>query len=144
MQVASSYAYRSCGNLSAFLIRRRTMLERKVLVSFHRTGNAIVIEGVKGDDHFLLIYPDTPAGRLAAKQAVRVWLLDCELDFDRRDAEQLWRAIDVRRFGGRLDRCGERGREAGHEKQETMHGRASGPALRIRGESRNRSKENGS
>ena len=93
----------------------------------HFTGNALAVEAVKGNDHFLLVYPNTPAGRLAAKQAVRVWLLDCELDFDRRDAEQFWRAIDVRRFGGRLGRCGERGREAEHEKQETGHGRASGP-----------------
>ncbi len=73
------------------------------------TRNAFVVEAVKGNDHFLLVYPNTPAGRLAAKQAVRVWLLDCELDFNRQDAEQLWRAIDVRRFGGRFDRCAEGG-----------------------------------
>ena len=71
--------------------------------------NALVVETRKGNDHFLLVYPDTPAGRLAAKQAVRVWLLDCELDFNRRDAEHVWRAIDARRLGGRLDRREEGG-----------------------------------
>ncbi len=69
--------------------------------------NTLVVEAVKGNDHFLLVYPNTPAGLLAAKQAVRVWLLDCELDFNRRDAEQLWRAIDACRFSGRLDRRAE-------------------------------------
>ena len=72
------------------------------------TRNALVVEGVKGNDHFLLVYPNTPTGLLAAKQAVRVWLLDCELDFNRRDAEQLWRAIDARGLGGRFDRRDQR------------------------------------
>ncbi|MGO8751179.1 MAG: hypothetical protein ACLQNE_34975 [Thermoguttaceae bacterium] len=68
------------------------------------TRNALEVEAVKGNDHFLLVYPNSPAGRLAAKEAVRTWLLDCELDFNRRDAEQFWRAIDARRFVGRFDR----------------------------------------
>ena len=67
------------------------------------TRNALVVEAVKGKDHYLLVYPNDPAGRLAAGQAVRVWLLDCELDFNRQDAEQIWRAIAARRFGGRFD-----------------------------------------
>jgi hypothetical protein len=71
------------------------------------TQNALVIEAVKGQHHFRLVYPNTPAGRLAAKQAVRDWLLDCELDFNREDAEQLWREVGARRFGGRFDRRGE-------------------------------------
>lgn len=73
-------------------------------MGFNSTRNALVVETVKGNDHFRLVFPDTHAGRLAAKQAVRTWLLDCELDFNRQDAEQLWRAIDGRRFGGRFDR----------------------------------------
>ncbi len=77
-------------------------------MGFNLTRNALVVEAAKRTDHFLLVYPNTPAGRLAAKQAVRVWLQDCELDFNRQDAEQLWTAIDARRFGGRLD-CGAEG-----------------------------------
>ncbi len=73
-------------------------------MGYNLTGNSLVVEAVKGNDHFLLVYPNTPAGRLAAKQAVRVWLLDLELDFNRQDAEQLWKAIVLRRFGGRFDR----------------------------------------
>ena len=73
-------------------------------MGFNLTRNALEVEAVKGNDHFLLVYPNSPAGRLAAKEAVRVWLLDCELDFNRQDAERLWRAIDARRFGGRFDR----------------------------------------
>jgi hypothetical protein len=72
-------------------------------MDLNRIRNAFVVEAVKGDEHFLLVYPETPAGRLAAKQAVRVWLLDCELDFNRRDAEQVWRAIDASRFDVRFD-----------------------------------------
>jgi hypothetical protein len=64
--------------------------------------NALALEAVKGKDHFLLVYPNTPTGRFEAKQAVRTWLLDCELDFNRQDTEQFWKAIDARRFGGRL------------------------------------------
>ncbi len=67
------------------------------------TQNALALEAVKDNDHFLLIYPNTPAGRLEAKQAVRDWVLDLELDFNRRDAEQLWRAIDRSRFNVGLD-----------------------------------------
>ncbi|MGA2258053.1 MAG: hypothetical protein ABSG53_25595 [Thermoguttaceae bacterium] len=74
-------------------------------MGFNLTRNALVVEAVKGTDHFLVVYPNTPAGRLAAKQAVRVWLLDLELDFNRPDAEQLWRAIDLRRF---VERFGHR------------------------------------
>lgn len=78
-------------------------------MSFNLTHNALAVEAVKGNDHFLLIYPKTPAGRMAAKQAVRIWLLDCELDFNRQDAEQLWTEIDARRVGGRFDRRDEGG-----------------------------------
>jgi hypothetical protein len=78
-------------------------------MDFNRTHNALVVGTAKGNDHFLLVYPNTPAGRTAATQAVRVWLLDCELDFNRQDAEQLWRAIEARRFGGGLDHRDDRG-----------------------------------
>ena len=80
------------------------MSENMVLMSFNLARNALAVEAAKGGDHFVLIYPDTPAGRLAAKQGVRTWLLDCELDFNRQDAEQLWGAIDAHRIGGRLNR----------------------------------------
>ncbi len=72
-------------------------------MDLNRTLNPLLVETVKGDDHFLIRGRNTPAGRLAAKRAVRVWLLDCELDFNRRDAEQLWGAIDACRFSGRPD-----------------------------------------
>ena len=68
------------------------------------TLNAFVVEAVKGNDHFLLVYHNTPAGRLAAKQAVRAWLLNRELDLSRQDAEKFCRAIDASRFGGRFGR----------------------------------------
>ena len=67
-------------------------------------GNRLVAETVKGSEHFLVFYPDTRAGRLAAKQAVLDWLLDLELDFNRQDADQLWGAIDASRFSGRFER----------------------------------------
>ena len=76
---------------------------------FNLIGNALGVEAVKGNDHFLLVYPETLAGRVAAKQAVRAWLLDCELDFNRQDAEQFWRRIDAGRFGVRSDRRDESG-----------------------------------
>ncbi len=72
-------------------------------MGFNRIRNAFVVEAVKGNDHFLLVYPETPAGRLAAKQAVRTWLLDCELDFNRQDAVRFWRAIDASRYSARFD-----------------------------------------
>jgi hypothetical protein len=78
-------------------------------MGFTLARNALVVEALQGADHFLLVYANTLAGRLAAKQAVRAWLLDCELDFTRQDAEQLWRAIDARRFGGGIDRHAEGG-----------------------------------
>ena len=78
-------------------------------MSIRLTRNALVVEVVKGKDHFLLVCPDTTAGRLAAKQAVRTWLLDCELDFNRQDAEQFWGALNARRFNSRLDCPAERG-----------------------------------
>ncbi len=67
-------------------------------MAIHRTRTGIVLQATKGKDRFVLIFPDGPAGRVAAKQAVRSWLLNCELDFDRDDAEQFWRAIDARRL----------------------------------------------
>ena len=78
-------------------------------MGIHRIRNSLAVEAVKGNDHYLVFYPDTPAGRLAAKQAVRAWLLDLELDFNRQDAEQLWRTIDSRRFSRRFDCRAERG-----------------------------------
>jgi hypothetical protein len=71
--------------------------------------NTLAIDAVKGSEHFVLVYPNTPTGRLAAKQAVRTWLLDLELDFNRQDAQQLWRAIDTSRFNERLSRGAQRG-----------------------------------
>ena len=68
--------------------------------------NTLVLEAVKDNEHFLLVYPNTPAGRLEAKRAVQTWLLNCELDFNRQDAEQFWRAIDTRRLSARFDRQG--------------------------------------
>ena len=49
-----------------------------MMISF--TYDRQVLEIAKNDDHFLLVYPNTPAGRTAAKGAVREWLLNCELD----------------------------------------------------------------
>ena len=66
----------------------------------NHVGNALALEAAKGKDHFLLVYTNTPTGRLEAKEAVRTWLLDCELDFNHQDAEQFWKAIDARRFSG--------------------------------------------
>jgi hypothetical protein len=57
-----------------------------------------VVEFVKNNDRFVLVYPNTPVGRVAAKEAVRDWLLNCDLDFNRHDAEMLWRAVDAIRF----------------------------------------------
>ncbi len=65
--------------------------------------NALALEAVNGNDHFLLVYFNTLADRVAAKEAVRTWLLDCELDFNRWGAEQFWKAIDAHRFSGRFD-----------------------------------------
>jgi len=59
------------------------------------TYNRQVLEFVKNNEHFRLVYARTPAGRTAARAAVRKWLIDCELDFNRLDAESLWKAIDV-------------------------------------------------
>jgi len=75
----------------------------------NHTLNALALEAVNGKDHFLLVYPNTPTGRLEAKRAVRTWLLDCELDFNHEDAERFWKAIDARRLGGWLDCRAERG-----------------------------------
>ena len=49
----------------------------------NRFRNALALEAVKGKDHFLLVYPNTPTGRFEAKQAVRTWLLDCEAGLQR-------------------------------------------------------------
>ena len=68
-----------------------------------------VLEFVKNGDHFLLVYLNTPAGRTAAKGAVREWLLNCELDFDHDDAQMLYEAIDVDRFRLPFNRCSEGG-----------------------------------
>ena len=48
-----------------------------------------VLELVKNKEHFLVVYPNTPAGRLATKGAVRDWLVGRELDFDSHDADML-------------------------------------------------------
>ena len=68
----------------------------------------LVVEFVKRSNHFVLIYPNTPTGRMAAKGAVRDWLLDYELDFDRNDAEMFRKAIDMNRFHVMLDRSSKR------------------------------------
>lgn len=73
------------------------------------TREAILLETVKNKDHFALVYPRTPLGRLAAKQAVRSWLLDCELDFNGQDAVQFCKAIDGQWLSGRCDRPTEGG-----------------------------------
>ena len=75
----------------------------------NRFRNALALEAVKGKDHFLLVYPNTPTGRFEAKQAVRTWLLDCELDFNGQDARQFWKAIDARRFSETFYRRAEGG-----------------------------------
>jgi hypothetical protein len=74
-----------------------------------------VLELAKNDDHFLLVYPNTFAGRTAAKGAVREWLLNCELDFNRDDAQMLRKAIDVGRFRPPLNRCSEGGVQCGRQ-----------------------------
>ncbi len=68
------------------------------------TRDRQIREVVKNNDHFVLVYPNTPAGRTAAKGAVRDWLMNCELDFNRRDAEMLWKAIDASRVQATFDR----------------------------------------
>jgi hypothetical protein len=78
-----------------------------MMISF--TYDRQVLEFVKNDDHFLLVYPNTAAGRTAAKDAVREWLLNCELDFDRDDAQMMCKAIDVNRFRLPYSRCAEGG-----------------------------------
>lgn len=69
--------------------------------------HAIVLAAVKDKDHFLLVYPNTNVGHIKAEQAVITWLLNPDLDFNRHDAEQLWREIDTRRFSGTFDFHGE-------------------------------------
>ena len=78
-----------------------------MMISF--TYDQQVLEFAKNDDHFLLVYPNTPAGRTAAKGAVREWLLNCELDFNRDNAQMLCKAIDVSRFRPPFNRCSEGG-----------------------------------
>ncbi len=60
--------------------------------------NSTLLEAIKDREEYLLIYPNTPNGRLKAKKAVGAWLIDCEVDFNRHDAEQVWGAIDRGRF----------------------------------------------
>jgi len=79
----------------------------------NRIGNVLVVEAVKGENHFVVRYHNTPAGSRAAKQAVRAWLLDLDLDFNRRDAERVWSAIDACWFSARFDRRAEGGVERG-------------------------------
>ena len=69
-----------------------------------------VLELVKNREHFLVVYPESPAGRLAAKGAVRDWLTGRELDFDRHDADLFWKAIDGGRFQAVFDRYSRNGR----------------------------------
>ncbi len=73
------------------------------------TYNRQVLELVMNNEHFRLVYPRTPAGRRAAIAATRKWLINCELDFNRRDAESLWKAIDASRIpissAGPRERC---------------------------------------
>jgi len=78
-------------------------------MGFDRTCKALVVDAVKGDNHFVIRYHNTPAGCRLAKQAVRAWLLDLELDFNRRDAERVWRAIDAWWFSGRFAHRDEKG-----------------------------------
>ncbi len=73
------------------------------------TCNRRILELAKNDDHFVLVYPNTPAGRMAARRAVRNWLIDCELAFDRNDAAMLWQAIGASCFHARFGRCSKRG-----------------------------------
>ena len=72
------------------------------------TFNRQVLELAKNDDHFMLVYPNTRTGRTAARRAVRDWLVDGELDFDRCDAGIFWKAIDVSRLYATSDRFSER------------------------------------
>ena len=78
-----------------------------MIISF--TYDRQVLNLAKNNDHFVLIYPNTPAGRAAAKGAVREWLLNCELAFDRDDAQMLCKAIDAGRFHSPFNRCSEGG-----------------------------------
>lgn len=80
--------------------------------------NRVVLEAVKGKEHFRLIYLNTPVGRREAKLAVREWLLNCEIDFDRQDAERFWKAIDGGQFCGTCDPRVEGGAE-----RETRRGK---------------------
>ena len=67
-----------------------------------------VLEFVKDKDHFVIVYPNTPAGRMAAKRALRGWLVNCELDFDGYDAKVLRKAIEMSRFRATFGRFSER------------------------------------
>ena len=59
----------------------------------------LFLEAIKCREHYLLIYPNTPNGRMEAKKSVRMWFTDCELDFDRQDADQVLGAINRGRLG---------------------------------------------
>ena len=63
----------------------------------------MLLEAVKGNEHYLLTYRNTPTGRLEAMEAVQAWLIECELDFNGHDAVRLWRAINRGRLGGLPD-----------------------------------------
>ena len=67
-----------------------------------------VIEFLKNTEHFVLVYPNTVTGRMAAKRAVLDWLLDCELNFDHHDAEAFRKVIDANRFHLTFNRLSER------------------------------------
>ena len=77
------------------------------MISF--TYDRQILEFAKNDDHFMLVYPNNPAGRTAAKSAVREWLPNCELDFNRDDAQMLCKTIDVGRSCLPFNRCAKGG-----------------------------------
>ena len=69
------------------------------------------------DHHFVLVYPNTPAGRTAARAAVRGWLANGELDFGSHDAEVFWKAIDVNRIYAAPNRFSEGDRRRGRRRR---------------------------
>ena len=80
------------------------------------THDKQVLELVKNNEHFVLVYPKTSAGRMTAIEALRDWLFNCELDFDHHDVELFRKAIDASRFQATLDRFSERGTRWGRRR----------------------------
>ncbi len=67
------------------------------------THDRQALELTKDGEHFVLVYPNTVAGRIQAREAVRDWLINHELNFDGNDARRFMRAIETNRFRLTID-----------------------------------------